>query len=336
MSLRRILFALLLPLALSACGGVGGDYFAPRYGIQDLALSPDGRVVAVRFLDRELRRSGFGLYDWKEERFTPIPSPWPDRNFSDASFSPDGKRLVAVSGNQIVLIDLADFHVTQVTEGGQGFKETPTFLPDGSGVLYVLSNPARFVLLDLVDHQEKQMLDPLVGFGTISRPFFGAPDRIIFTAIAPRNPELYVELDKFPDSRPDRDVHVYGMKFGEQPQLILNNLWIEGKKRSRWFAGEGSLQASKDARQIVFIDYAPNPSGPGDNLDQELFVIDDGALRQLTHLNASLMAATVSYDGSTVAVGCDSGHSMSHDLCVVEVKTGKLRKIGLLSDLRLN
>jgi Tol biopolymer transport system component len=335
MSFCRRLLAVFLPLALCACGGGHGDYFAPRYGIQDLALSPDGSTVAVRFTDRELKKSGLGLYEWERGRFTPIRNPASDRSFSDPSFSPDGTRLVAVSGNQIVVIDLATLGITQVTEGGQGFKESPTFLPDGSGILYVLSNPARFMLVNLADRQEKQMLDPLVGFGTISRPCFGGPDRIIFTASAPRNPELYAELEKFPGSRPDRDVHVYGMKFGEQPQLILNNLWLEGKKRSRWFAGEGSLQASKDARRIVFIDYAESSAGPDNNVDQELFVIDDGALRQLTHLNASLMAAAISYDGGTVAVGCDSGRSMSHDLCVIDMNSGKLRKVGLLRDLHL-
>ena len=328
------IFSTLLCLILAGCGGGKGDYVGPRYGLQDLALSPDGKLAAVRFVDHELKRQGFGLYDIARGRFTPLPNPAPDKSFSDPAFSPDGKRIVAVSGNQLVLIDLPGMAVTRITEGGQGFKESPAFLPDGSGILYVLSNPARFMLINLANNQEREMLDPIVGFGTIGRPFFGGPDRVIFTASSPRNPELYAEVEKFPDSRPTIDTHVYGMKFGDQPALILNNLWIEGKKKSRWFAGQTNLQASKDAKKIIFIDYAASPKGPENNVDQELFAIDDGQLKQLTHLNASLTAAAISYDGSIAAVGCDSGHSMYFDLCLIDMASGKVRKAGLLGELR--
>ena len=329
--LRLIPLFLVLCLTLAGCGGKG-DYIGPRYGLQDLALSPDGKLVAVRFVDNELKRQGFGLFDVNRGRFTPLRG---ERGFSDPAFSPDGKRLVAVSNNQLVLIDVASLAVTPLTEGGQGFKESPNFLPDGSGILYVVSNPARFVLFNLTDHQEKQMLDPIIGFGTIGRPFFGGPDRIIFAASAPRNPQLYEQLEKFPDSRPTIDTHVYGMKFGDQPELILNNLWLEGKKRSRWFSGERNLAASKDAKKILFIDYVTSSKGPENNVQQELFAIDDGALKQLTHLGATLTAAAISYDGGTAAVGCDSGHSMYFDLCLVDMASGKVRKAGLLGELRL-
>jgi Tol biopolymer transport system component len=124
------------------------------------------------------------------------------------------------------------------------------------------------------------------------------------------------------------------MKFGELPELILNNLWAEGRKRSRWFTGEQGLQASRDAKRIVFIDYAANARGPADNLDQELFGIEDGQLKQLTHLQASIIAPSISLDGATVAFGCDSGHSMSHDLCLLDWASGKVRKVGLLGDLK--
>jgi WD40 repeat protein len=328
---RLIPLLLLICLTVAGCGGKG-DYIGPRYGLQDLALSPDGKLVAVRFVDHELKRQGFGLFDVGRGRFTPLRG---ERSFNDAAFSPDGKRLVAVAGNQLVLIDVASLAVTQITEGGQGFKESPSFLPDGSGVLYVLSNPARFMLVSLADKQEKEMLDPIVGFGTIGRPYFGAPDRIIFAASSPRNPQLYEELEKFPDSRPTIDTHIYGMKFGDQPELILNNLWLEGKKRSRWFSGERNLAASKDAKKIVFIDYVTSARGPENNVQQELFAIDGGALRQVTHLGATLTAASISYDGGTAAVGCDSGHDMYFDLCLIDMTSGKVKKAGLLGELRL-
>ena len=320
MTLRKWLFLLLLPLFCAACGKSG--LTGPRYGLQDLALSPDGHLLAVRFFDHELKKPGFGLYDWQRGKFTAIRSPAPDRGFTDPSFSPDGKSLVAVSGNQIVRIALDSLAVTALTEGGEGFKESPVFLPDDSGILYVTGSPAHYMLIDLADRREKEMLDPALGFGRLSRAFFGGPDRIIFTAANPADFTLREQLEQFPDSRPATDLHVYGMKFGAMPELILKNLWIEGKKKSPWFSGQQTLQASKDAKRIIFI-------------DQELFLIEGSELKQMTHLDSALIAASISYDGSTAAFGCDSSHSGDYRLCVLDLNSGKVTKIGLQSDLRV-
>jgi len=324
------LFVILLCTACSESGMLG-----PRYGLQDLALSPDGKIVAVRFYDQDLKRPGFGLYDWAQGKFTPLPAANLERSFSDPSFSPDGRSLAAIFDNQVVLIDRETLKVTSLTSGGQGFKGTPIFLPDGSGVLYVAGSPARLVLINLADRAEKTLLDPAIGFGTISRPYFGGPDRIIFAASGPRDPDLNDQLAQFPDSRPATDLHIYGMKFGDQPELILKNLWVEGKRKSRWFNGEQSLQASQDARRIIFIDYAESAAGPSNNVDQEIFAIDGGALKQMTHLNSALMAAALSYDGRTAAFGCDSSHSLSHQLCILDMDSGKVTVTRLLSDIRM-
>ena len=318
----------LLGLALAACSsGRGGDYEGERYTIEGVALSPDGHLAAVQFTDHEARRAGFGLYDWKNRDFTPIPAPPGSRAYIDPSFSPDGKTLVAVSDNQLYLIDLATLKAEKLTDNSQGFKEAPVFAPDGSGVLYVGSNPARLEFVKFPERTEIEVLEAKDSFSTISPPAFGGNDRVIFQGTNPRNPELARQLEQFPDPRPQTDIHTYGLKFGATPELILKNLWIEGKGKNRWFSGQHDLRASKDGLKIILIDTVDN--------SPELFLIENNSLRQITHLHAAMRLPAISFDGSTVAFAADPGHHASYNLHILDVATGKESSTGLLSHLKL-
>jgi len=324
--MKRILAALLV-LACAACGSTGGGE-GERYTIEGLALSPDGQKVAVQFTDHELKRAGFGLFDRKSRDFTPLPPPPGGRAYIDPSFSADGKSLVAVSDNQLYLIDLATLAADRLTGGGGGFKENPVIAPDGSGVLYVGSSPARLEFVKLPERTEIEVLPAEYGFGTISAPAFGGPDRVIFLAADPRNPEIFEQVSQFPGARAATDRHSYGLKFGSTPEMILKNLWIEGKNKSAWYSGPEDLRASKDALKIVYIDKVGGAP--------ELFLIENSGIRQLTHLNGVMRLPAISFDGTTVAFAGDgSRNSLRYDLHIVDLASGRDESAGLLHRLKL-
>jgi len=325
--MKRLLAALLV-LACTACGSIGGGGEGERYTIEGIALSPDGHLVAVQFTDHEAKRPGFGLYDWKRREFTPLPAPPGGRAYIDPSFSPDGGSLVAVSDNQLYLIDLASGTAERITEGGVGFKGTPVFAPDNSGILYVGSSPARLEFVKLPERTEIEVMEAANGFGTLSAPAFGAPDRVIFLAADPRNPEIFEQVSAFPDARVATDRHVYGLKFGAAPEMILKTLWSERKAKSRWYSGPQDLRASKEALRIVTIDQADGAP--------ELFLIEKNGIRQLTHLRGVMRLPAISYDGAVAAyTGDSSRNSLRYDLHIVDPATGRDEAAGLLNRLKL-
>jgi hypothetical protein len=320
--------ALLAVLLCAGCGSSGGGGDGPRFSIEGLALSPEGALVAVQFTDHELKTTGFGLYDWRRAEFTPLAPPPGGRAYIDPSFSADGKSLVAVSDNQLYLIDLASKKADRLTEGGIGFKEHPVFAPDGSGILYVGSSPARLEFIKLPERTEVEVIDPQDGFGTLSAPAFGGNDRVIFLATDPRNPTLYEQVMAFPDARAAIDRHAYGLKFGAKPEMILKNLWSEAKAKSAWYSGPQDLRASKDALKILYIDSVDKAP--------ELFLIENNAIRQLTHLQGVMRLPAISYDGSIAAfVGDSSRNSLAYNLHILDLATGKESSTGLLNRLKL-
>ena len=134
---RRDVARLLVPsaaLVLASCiefspSGVPlPKRWSGRFGLEALALSPDGRLVAFQWVDRDEKRRGLGLLDWRSGQLTRIPNP-PAGSLAEPSFSPDGGHLAASFNRaQLAIVELHTLKAWPITDGSE-FRETPAFHP---------------------------------------------------------------------------------------------------------------------------------------------------------------------------------------------------------------
>ena len=107
--LRRVFLKGAMLVGISACGlaRAGGNEVEIR--IKRFSIAPDGRTVAFEYLHPTLGRS-LGLWEWQTGKLRHVPAPAGTSAPVNASFTPDGKRLLAVAWDgkrdQLVGIDL--------------------------------------------------------------------------------------------------------------------------------------------------------------------------------------------------------------------------------------
>jgi hypothetical protein len=109
-------------------------------------------------------------------------------------------------------------------------------------------------------------------------------------------------------------------------------------------SGPGSFAASRNGERVVFIDRSLTEE---DRVAREefgrfrydLFMIEGGVTRQITHLEAYLARLAISYDGHTVAFGIqststgDPSDARRLDLIIMDLRTKVLRRIDLIARL---
>jgi Tol biopolymer transport system component len=304
----HLLKGLVLAVALLPLCGVA--HAKGEFTLQDLAISPDGRVVAFQFSPAK-GPDGLGLYEWQTGRLKRIPNPLGKR-LGAPSFAYDGERLAVVSQNltegvvsDIAVVDLAALSVTQITHAnhsGTRGKTNPVFQPGTDNILYVERGIGVFNHLKLVNiysGTERTVLDESHGFiNSIFRASFVGLEEIYFTAIAPANPRLQKEVDDLGAENTSATI-AYRLNFGGEPEILSPQSEI--RLRDKFYhAGLSSLSSSKDGRTTIFISKTNRESTS--KFFYDVFKFDSsGSEDRLTHLNGYLTHARISYNGSIVA-----------------------------------
>ncbi len=260
---------------------IGGNY----------ALSPNGSILLFSFKTPKAR--GAGLFDWRAGRLQRL------EHFAP-SFSPDGRRLVAVSREGLVLLDARTLKVDERLPASSDLSLL-VFQPGHSALL----GQARksLILVDTISGR-RQTVIPATDFYSILATTFVTEDKILFNAMGPASPNLSAAveamgLNKIASSVP------YFLKFGEQPSIAFQDLLREHTAlRGKLPTG---FVASRNGDRIVFLGASLTEAESAQRGIQwggdDLYLIDHGAVSRVTNLGAYMSFDAISYDGSTAVFG---------------------------------
>jgi WD40 repeat protein len=335
-----ILSLALLTLTVTGRGALAESRLA------DFTLSNDGRILAIS------RGGTIGLLDWRADKLVVLPRPAGVRSMGGPSFSPDDRSLAAVvdgdAGN-IAIFDLTTLRVIQFHKSDCWFQSAPTFQPDGNAVLFSTGGFPKY--LCLYDFSKRTTSIPLKrenGFYAIGSPMFVDDGKVLFVGVGPRNSSLASSVESLGVSNTSAFVP-YHLAMGGMPEIVYPELVRRGAKLTKGIgSGPASFAASRNGERVVFID---RPLTEEDRVAREkagrfrydLFMIERGVTRQVTHLETYLAHLAMSYDGHTVAFGIQS-ESVSEfrdgfpgpgrlDLAIMDLRTDILTRIDLAARL---
>ncbi|MFN4015540.1 MAG: WD40 repeat domain-containing protein [Reyranella sp.] len=307
------------------------------------ALSPDGRTIVVNG-----GAKGAGLYDWRTGQMRYVPLPAGFDGFGWGSYSPDGKNLVGVAGMarqhpqvtpgmQLGIIDLA----TQKTAtfsvlSDTGVFRSPVFRPDGRAVLYVGSGETLF-LFDLKTKNSRALLSAEDGFASIDTPSFVSADTVFFVGMGPRNSELKETVKRLGAKSTFVPIP-YVLRVGLKPEVAYLD-FVKSQLSDRYGELPSLMPASRNGERIAFISLSGSESArkaylSGDLARRDIFVMEHGRVRQVTHLENYMAYCAISDDGSTAAFGLYTGpvsdvRSLGRgriplELTIVDLNTGQV------------
>lgn len=309
--------------------------------LPDFALSNDGRLLAVS------RDGTIGLLDWRADKLVVLPPSTGVRSMGGPTFSPDGRSLAAVIGHdgEFAIFDLATLQATQVHKSDCWFRSSPAFQPDGNAVLYSTGGfPEYFCLYDFSSRTTSIPLKREDGFYATGEPVFVAPNKVLFAGMGPRNSSVASSVESLGASKTSGFVP-YHLEIGGMPEIVYPELVRRGVQLTKGMgSGPGSFAASRNGDRVVFIDRSLTEEdrvarGEFGRFRYDLFMIEGGVTRQITHLEAYLARLAISYDGHTVAFGIqststgDPSDARRLDLIIMDLRTNVLTRIDLIARL---
>ena len=290
---------------------------------------------------------GIGLFEWRTGKLTRIPNP-PRGQLYQPSFSSDGKRLVVAHGvfdglfpKSLDILDIATLELSEIAPVDVDPKLYPVFQPGSENVLYVQYNRYlvhQLSLLNLVTHSETTVLDQRHGFITgIERPSFIGPDNIVFQGTGPVNQEQRQATLEFVSDYVSRVS--YRLTVGDAQAGFLFPE-IQKPHKRRLDQGIASLSANSDGSIIAFAAQPfDTPTNERGEYNYEIFKVENGEVRQLTHLRSYVAYPRISSDGSIVAFGSDPKRvrdGTGLDLFVLDMRTNGITATGLRDRLAGN
>jgi len=309
--------------------------------LPDFALSNDGKILAVS------RDGTIGLLDWRVDKLVVLPRPAGVRLMGGPTFSPDGRSLAAVVGHdgEFAIFDLATVEVVGFHKSDCWFQSSPIFQPDGNAILFSTGGSRAY--LCHYDFSTRTTSIPLKredGFYAMGEPMFVGPNKVLFIGIGPKNSSVASSVESLGVSKTSASVP-YHLEIGGMPEIAYPELVRRGAKLTKGMGGGPvSFAASRNGERVVFIDRSLTEEDRAarekfGRFRYDLFMIEGGVTRQITHLEAYLARLAISYDGHTVAFGIqskatgDPSDARRLDLVIMDLRTKVLTRIDLIDRL---
>lgn len=312
----------------------------------NFALSPDGQTVV--FTDSGL--GALALCNWHTGQIDIIKRPPGVVSLTWANYSSDGAKLAVVASlrvrsrelpRKLGVVDLATREVT-LFETGEPLAN-PVFSPDGDAIVYWAeahqSRIKRLFLFDLRSRTSRALLSEEEGFQSIYSLGFISNDTVMFVGAGPENPELKAKVNNM-GARVSPAIP-YFLRIGSKPEIAYAS-FLRKEMSDRHGLLQLSMAASAAGERVVFIGRSQTRKAQPSlaMAPQDVFVLEDGRPRQVTHLESRLYNyIAISRDGSTAAFGIEarpvpfSRVERNFDLAIVDLRTGEVTRTNFVEQV---
>lgn len=325
-------------------------------GIGQVALSPDGRIVAAIYKDDSSVSENRGrdhqlvLFDWRSGEVTWIPHPSLPR-LDNPQFSRDGRELTVarrrmatrhdgevVLSNDIARIDLRTFEMRPATSDG-GSKQFYSLSYDRNGqrlaLLWqdVVGGRSGIGLIERSGTAVREVLDSRFAFYSLADLCFVGSEDLLFQARSPRHPALASQVTSLgfrsTDNMQYRLRLVGAASGGAEPEILVPQL----DSRGRTFP-IGRICASADSAVLAWTARSLTDADGRGRFNYEVFERRAGRVTQVTHLATYSQACAISGDGNTIAFTESPERTFDFDLTILDRGDRRVIRTDLLRRLR--